>query len=67
MRPEPVLDRETIEEAFVELKPIARSGSQLFTARSEPGGPPKVGETIDVAFRAKHFHFFDLEIGKALR
>ncbi|MGH8903420.1 MAG: ABC transporter ATP-binding protein [Egibacteraceae bacterium] len=54
-------------EAFAELERTARTNRQQFTARLEPGSPPKVGETIDIAFRTEYLHFFDLETGEALR
>jgi multiple sugar transport system ATP-binding protein len=63
----PVL-AEATHEVLAEFEPAAtRAGSQQFTARFEPGDPPKAGETIDVAFRSEYFHFFDLETGEALR
>jgi multiple sugar transport system ATP-binding protein len=54
------------EEAFEELKREAASG-QTFTARFEPGNPPKPGTQIDIGFRTEYLHFFDPESGKALR
>ncbi|MGH3665255.1 MAG: ABC transporter ATP-binding protein [Egibacteraceae bacterium] len=61
--------REAIDdpEAFAELERKAKEGGQQFTARFEPGAPPKVGDHIDVAFRNEYLHFFDLEDGSALR
>jgi multiple sugar transport system ATP-binding protein len=61
--------REAIDdaEAFAELERQARSGGQVFTARFEPGSPPKIDELIDVGFRTEYLHFFDLESGAALR
>jgi len=54
------------EAAFAELERSA-AGGQSFTARFEPGAPPRVNEQIEVAFRAEYLHFFDLETGAALR
>ncbi len=54
------------EEAFAELEREAERG-QSFTARFDPGNPPKIGEHIDVAVRPEYLHFFDLESGQALR
>jgi multiple sugar transport system ATP-binding protein len=61
--------REAIDdaEAFAELERNAQTNRQQFTARFEPGNPPKTGETIDIAFRTEYLHFFDLETGEALR
>ncbi|GGI09867.1 putative sugar ABC transporter, ATP-binding protein SugC [Egicoccus halophilus] len=55
------------DEAFEELKRQAASGGQTFTARFEPGNPPKSGTRIDVGFRTERLHFFDPETGLALR
>jgi multiple sugar transport system ATP-binding protein len=55
------------EEAFEELKRRAAEGGQSFTARFEPGPPPKMGAAMDVGFRTEHLHFFDVETGEALR
>ena len=61
--------REAIDddEAFEDLKRQAESGGQTFTARFEPGDPPKVGEQRDLGFRTEYLHFFDPESGEALR
>ncbi|HSK24700.1 MAG TPA: sn-glycerol-3-phosphate ABC transporter ATP-binding protein UgpC [Egicoccus sp.] len=55
------------EEAFEDLKRQAESGGQTFTARFEPGNPPKIGDKIEVGFRTEELHFFDVENGHALR
>jgi multiple sugar transport system ATP-binding protein len=55
------------EEAFEELKRRAAEGGQSFTARFEPGSPPKMGSKLDVGFHTEHLHFFDVETGAALR
>ncbi|WP_130651032.1 ABC transporter ATP-binding protein [Egicoccus halophilus] len=55
------------DEAFEELKRQAAAGGQTFTARFEPGNPPKSGTRIDVGFRTERLHFFDPETGLALR
>jgi multiple sugar transport system ATP-binding protein len=55
------------EEAFEELKRRAAEGGQTFTARFEPGPPPKMGAPLDVGFRTEELHFFDVETGEALR
>ena len=55
------------EEAFAALEKEAREGGSNFTARFEPGHPPKTGDTIDVGFRTEYLHFFDRESGNALR
>lgn len=55
------------DEAFEELQRKAASGGQEFTARFEPGNPPKVDSLIDVGVRTEQFHFFDPESGAALR
>jgi multiple sugar transport system ATP-binding protein len=55
------------EEAFEELKRRAIEGGQSFTARFEPGAPPKMGSQLDVGFHTEHLHFFDVETGAALR
>ncbi|WP_432477869.1 ABC transporter ATP-binding protein [Nocardioides sp. GXQ0305] len=54
-------------EAFAELEQAAASGRQQFVARLEPYGAPKTGQTVDLAFKTEHMHFFDLETGRALR
>ncbi|MDQ3973675.1 MAG: sn-glycerol-3-phosphate ABC transporter ATP-binding protein UgpC [Actinomycetota bacterium] len=61
--------REAIDDpdAFAELERKAKEGGQIFTARFEPGRPPKIGDLVDVAFRTEYLHFFDLETGLALR
>jgi multiple sugar transport system ATP-binding protein len=61
--------REAVDdaEAFAELERRAREGGQVFTARFDPGPPPPINSTIDVAFRTEYLHFFDLEAGNALR
>jgi multiple sugar transport system ATP-binding protein len=68
----PVLTEATREaigdtEVFAELERTAQTNRQQFTARLPPGSPPKIGETIDIAFRTEYLHFFDLETGEALR
>jgi multiple sugar transport system ATP-binding protein len=55
------------EEAFEEIKRKAAEGGQTFTARFEPGSPPKTGELQDVGFETEALHFFDIETGEALR
>ncbi|CAN5888819.1 ABC transporter ATP-binding protein [soil metagenome] len=55
------------EEAFAELEQRAAKGGATFTARFEPGAPPKLGQDIDVEFKTEKLHFFDLESGLALR
>jgi multiple sugar transport system ATP-binding protein len=55
------------EEAFAALEREAREGGSVFTARFEPGNPPKVGDGIDVGFRTEYLHFFDPDTGTALR
>jgi len=61
--------REAVDdaEAFAELERRAREGGQVFTARFDPGAPPKVNDRIDIGFRTEYLHFFDLEQGHALR
>ncbi|MTV25085.1 sn-glycerol-3-phosphate ABC transporter ATP-binding protein UgpC [Nitriliruptoraceae bacterium ZYF776] len=54
------------DEAFEDLKRQAEQG-QTFTARFEPGNPPKLGDRKDVGFRTEELHFFDAESGAALR
>ncbi|MGH8900570.1 MAG: TOBE domain-containing protein, partial [Egibacteraceae bacterium] len=56
-----VIPREAIDA------PEPATGGQQFTARFDPGSPPKLGDTIDVAFHTEYLDFFDLETGKALR
>ncbi|MFA9433032.1 TOBE domain-containing protein, partial [Egicoccus sp. AB-alg2] len=53
------------EEAFEDLKRQAETGGQTFTARAEPGNPPKVGSQIEIGFKTEHLHFFDPENGHA--
>ena len=55
------------DEAFEELQRKAASGGQEFTARFDPGNPPKVDAQIDVGVRTDELHFFDPESGVALR
>jgi multiple sugar transport system ATP-binding protein len=55
------------EDAFAELQRAAERGGQTFTARLEPKDMPKVGERIQLGFRADEMHFFALEDGVALR
>ncbi|CAN5159626.1 ABC transporter ATP-binding protein [soil metagenome] len=55
------------EEAFAELEQRAAKGGATFTARFEPGAPPKLGQDIEVEFKTEKLHFFDLESGLALR
>jgi multiple sugar transport system ATP-binding protein len=61
--------REAIDdpEAFADLERRAKEGGQVFTARLDPGSPPRIDDTIDLAFRTEYLHFFDLESGEALR
>ncbi|MBA2575364.1 MAG: sn-glycerol-3-phosphate ABC transporter ATP-binding protein UgpC [Euzebyaceae bacterium] len=61
--------REAIDDAdaFAEMERAAKEGGQVFTARLEPGSPPKVGDKIDIAFKTENLHFFDLENGAPLR
>ncbi len=61
--------REAIDDAdaFEEMKKKAEEGGSVFTARFEPGDPPKIDDLIDVAFRSEYLHFFDPETGEALR
>ena len=54
------------EDAFAELERSAEKG-QSFTARFDPSSPPKIGDMIEVGFRADRMHFFDYESGRALR
>jgi multiple sugar transport system ATP-binding protein len=53
--------REAVDDAdaFAELENQAKSGGMTFTARLEPGAPPK--------FKPERLHFFDLDSGLALR
>jgi multiple sugar transport system ATP-binding protein len=67
----PVLTEETKEaiddaEAYAELERKAQEG-QSFTAKFDPGRPPKLGEEIDIAFRSEFLHFFEYDTGAALR
>jgi multiple sugar transport system ATP-binding protein len=55
------------DAAFEDLKRRAEAGGQTFTARFEPGNPPKVGAKIDVGVKTEEMHFFDVENGLALR
>ncbi|MGH3441749.1 MAG: ABC transporter ATP-binding protein [Nitriliruptorales bacterium] len=55
------------EDAFRALEEQAREGGQVFTARFEPGSPPRIGELLDVGFNTDYLHFFDIESGSALR
>jgi multiple sugar transport system ATP-binding protein len=55
------------EEAFEDLKRHAAEGGQTFTARFEPGHPPRMGDKKDVGFHTEYMHFFDPESGAALR
>jgi len=55
------------DAAFAELERKAKDGGQRFTARFDPGSPPRLAETIDVAFRTEYLHFFDFETGGVLR
>jgi multiple sugar transport system ATP-binding protein len=61
--------REAIDDAdaFAALEEQARSGGSTFTARFEPGNPPRHGDKIDVGFRTEYLHFFDPDSGAALR
>jgi multiple sugar transport system ATP-binding protein len=61
--------REAVDnrEAFAELERRAEAGAQPFTARQEPGDPPKIGSTVDLAFRTEYLHFFDADSSEALR
>ncbi|MBW3659484.1 MAG: ATP-binding cassette domain-containing protein, partial [Actinobacteria bacterium] len=55
------------EEAFAAMERDAKKGGQRFTARFDPGNPPKVGSTFDIGFRTEYLHFFDADNGTALR
>ena len=55
------------DEAFEELKKQAEAGGQTFTARFEPGTPPKVDSKIDVGVKTEYLHLFDVDSGIALR
>jgi multiple sugar transport system ATP-binding protein len=55
------------EDAFADLEAKAKEGGMSFTARLDPGEIPKLGETVEFAFKTEHLHFFDLESGRALR
>ncbi len=55
------------EEAYEALQEQARTGGQSFTARFQPGNPPKIGDHVDIGFRTEYLHFFDPESGEALR
>ena len=55
------------EEAFKALQQRAREGGSTFTAKFEPGNPPKPGDTVDVGVETENLHFFDIESGAALR
>jgi multiple sugar transport system ATP-binding protein len=54
-------------EAFAEMEREAREGGQHFVSKMEPQEAPKVGDRVDVGFRADQMHFFDIESGLALR
>ncbi|HEX6232639.1 MAG TPA: sn-glycerol-3-phosphate ABC transporter ATP-binding protein UgpC [Jiangellaceae bacterium] len=54
-------------EAFAEMEREAREGGQQFVSKMEPQDAPKVGDRVDVGFRADQMHFFDIETGLALR
>jgi multiple sugar transport system ATP-binding protein len=60
--------REAVDDAdaFAELEQRAEQGIS-FTAKLDPGAPPKLGSTIDLAFKTEQLHFFDYESGLALR
>jgi multiple sugar transport system ATP-binding protein len=60
--------REAVDDAdaFAELEKGAKEGGQSFTARLDPGAPPKLGSTIELAFNTDRLHFFDLDTGAAL-
>ena len=55
------------EDAFAQMEEQARSGGQSFTARFQPGAPPKLGDHVDIGFRTEYLHFFDPDKGDALR
>ena len=55
------------EDAFEVMQEQARAGGQAFTARFQPGNPPKVGDELDIGFRTEYLHFFHPEQGHALR
>ena len=55
------------DEAFAELEHQAAVGGMQFTARFAPTSPPKIGETIDIAYKTDTLHFFDVDTGLALR
>jgi multiple sugar transport system ATP-binding protein len=61
--------REAVDdpEAFAEMERRAKEGGQVFTARFEPGDPPKYDSKIDIGFRTEYLHFFDIDTGEALR
>ena len=61
--------REAVDnaEAFADLERQAREGGQVFTARMDPGRPPKVGDLVDLGFKVDQMHFFDISDGHALR
>jgi multiple sugar transport system ATP-binding protein len=60
--------REAVDDAdaFAELEKRAKEGGQSFTARLDPGAPPKLGSLIELAFNTDRLHFFDLDTGAAL-
>jgi multiple sugar transport system ATP-binding protein len=60
--------REAVDDAdaFAELEKGAKEGGQSFTARLDPGAPPKLGSLIELAFNTDRLHFFDLDTGAAL-
>jgi multiple sugar transport system ATP-binding protein len=55
------------DDVFAKIQEAAREGGSTFTARLEPSPGPKVGESLEVAFRTAKLHFFDLQSGHALR
>jgi multiple sugar transport system ATP-binding protein len=61
--------REAIDDAdaFQELQRRAETGGQDFTARLEPKDMPRMGDHIELGFRAEYLHFFDIENGLGLR
>jgi multiple sugar transport system ATP-binding protein len=61
--------REAVDDAdaFAELERDAEQGGQNFVVRLDPGAPPKLGSTIELAFKTEKLHFFDGDSGKALR
>ena len=61
--------REAIDDAdaFAEMERQAAAGGQTFTARLEPKDMPRLGQELQLGFRAEEFHFFDIDGGEALR